>query len=191
MGNLRKLREILSAVPAGQVEESGIEIALAACWDELKGSNDSNMIGGKLYGRTEELEWNPPILSFKIERHGATVNGSSRAHRHLWSVNVENGEASRKDCGYRQLTPISPRYNAKFDAEEVVKIILSGEDDKRLIWKQDRREVKVDIATIVPMGGSNETEKARRKRFRTACETMLKEHGWEVVRYNVYRKEDT
>jgi hypothetical protein len=37
------------------------------------------MTGQKLLGRMEEVVWEPPILSFTVERHGGTVQGSSRA----------------------------------------------------------------------------------------------------------------
>jgi hypothetical protein len=43
--------------------------------------------------RAEELSWNPPILSFTIERHGATARGSSRAELHEWTVNLHEGTA--------------------------------------------------------------------------------------------------
>lgn len=57
-----------------------LERLLAAYWDELNG-DDGGMEGYKLLGRMEAVVWKP-ILSFRIERHGGTVIGSS--HRILW-----------------------------------------------------------------------------------------------------------
>jgi len=34
------------------------------------------MEGHKLKNRMESVMWNPPLLEFDIERHGATVNGA-------------------------------------------------------------------------------------------------------------------
>ncbi len=73
-------------------------------------------------------------------------------------------------------------------AEEIVRLIIDHADDPRLKWNKDRTEVVVDIATIVPDGGSQQTTTARRKRFRNECEKRLSKREWETVRYNKYRK---
>ena len=80
---------------------------LAECWDELKGADESAMRAFKL-DRAEDLSWDPPVLSFKIERHGGTVLGSSRAELQRWCVNLHEATASCEEQGYRQLRPNAP-----------------------------------------------------------------------------------
>jgi hypothetical protein len=41
----------------------------------------------------EDLEWNPPMLSFIIERHGAMVLGSTRAENQRWEIDMNKMEA--------------------------------------------------------------------------------------------------
>jgi hypothetical protein len=74
------------------LDANRIGLLLAGCWETLKGGSDTNMRAEKLW-RIEEPSWVPPILEFSIERHGQTVNGSSRATVYRWSVNLEMGEA--------------------------------------------------------------------------------------------------
>jgi hypothetical protein len=60
--------------------------------DAKRGADETAMEGWKV-SRAEELSWNPPILSFTIERHGATARGSSRAELHEWTVTLHEGTA--------------------------------------------------------------------------------------------------
>src|SRR5881628_2151218 len=48
---------------------------LAMAWENLEGSEDQGMTSVKLLDRMEDVCWEPPELSFTIERHGATVLG--------------------------------------------------------------------------------------------------------------------
>src|SRR3954447_10470619 len=79
MSTFDQLQDVLVGTPPGDLAEEiagRIESLLAACWDDLAG-NEGGMTGRKIPGRTEDLKWNPPILTFRIERHGAFVAGSS------------------------------------------------------------------------------------------------------------------
>lgn len=62
--------------------------ALAACWVDIEGSNEQGMDDHKLH-RIENPRWDPPYVIFELERHGATVAGSSRAEVHRWHVNID------------------------------------------------------------------------------------------------------
>lgn len=62
----------------------------------------------KLLGRMEQVRWEPPVLSFIVERHGETVNGSTRAELQHWEVAVENRTARIVKTGQRQLKPMAP-----------------------------------------------------------------------------------
>jgi hypothetical protein len=56
---------------------------LANCWHELEGAGQTAMQARKL-DRAEDVSWNPPVLSFTIERHGmSTDHRCNSAHGRL------------------------------------------------------------------------------------------------------------
>jgi hypothetical protein len=91
--DLNRLREKLRLRPAGPVDNLEFEGLLASCWQELEGNQDGGMKSYKLIKRTRSLRWDPPMLTFGIERHGPTKRGSVYAHEQFWAVNVERGTA--------------------------------------------------------------------------------------------------
>ncbi len=189
----KMLLEKFADIPHGKIEnrdqQSYIENALITSWDDLNLTDDfTSMEAYKLSGRMENIEWNPPLLIFIIERHGGTVMGSSRAELFKWIVDTSKHTATCQQSGHRQLKPMSKRYNAAKGAHEIVSLILSASQDSRLTWKDDGQIVVVNIAKVVPPGGSQQTEASRRKRFRNECEKLLADEGWQVVRYNTYKR---
>jgi hypothetical protein len=94
MEELRLLRRTLRSVKNGAIRETrDLERLLAVCWHDLDGADQTGMDGGKLIGRMEAVSWEAPILTFKIERHGATMCGSTRADVYTWRVDVNAGTA--------------------------------------------------------------------------------------------------
>ena len=91
MKTLPPLKEFLSDLHSGPIHSPSphLEPLLASCWGEFSG-DDGGMMGDKLIGRMEAVEWNPPLLTFVIERHGGTVMGSTRAELQHWEVNIDN-----------------------------------------------------------------------------------------------------
>jgi hypothetical protein len=86
---MQQLLEYLSTMSPGEIADVGqLDSLLAACWDQFDGGNAEGMEAYKLLGRMESISWNPPVLSFTIERHGGTVLGSTRADLQSWEVNV-------------------------------------------------------------------------------------------------------
>jgi hypothetical protein len=64
-------------IQPGPISNTGeLERLLAACWDELTG-DDGGMEAYKLLNRMEDVAWNPPLLTFVIERHGGTARGQN------------------------------------------------------------------------------------------------------------------
>jgi hypothetical protein len=63
-------------------------LLLAGCWHEFVGAESQRMHAGKL-GRMEDVRWEPPVLSFRIERHGAMGVGSTRAELQNWRVDLD------------------------------------------------------------------------------------------------------
>lgn len=184
---MKKLIEYLATVPHGKISTtSELESLLFNHWEEFKGSDFESTESYKLVGRMEDVYWDPPLLIFKIERHGATVMGSSRAALHKWTLNLEEKTAECKTGGYRQLFKRQPNLNVKKIAEEIIPIILNEKQDERLRWYKDGT-VRILIGQIIPTdSASKETVVNRRKRFRKAMDELMDKSGWDNVKLNLY-----
>jgi hypothetical protein len=145
------------------------------------------MEGNKLFfGRMKSVEWWPPLLTFKIERHGGASLGSSRAEIQNWAIDISKRIASLGGSSHRQLRPLQPRLDVAPLANAVAGSILTRQGDEYLKWFPDGH-VLVSIGKVIPLGGPKQTVAGRRKRFRTALDAILKANGWEKVRTNTYR----
>jgi len=105
--SLEQLRIVLRDVPPGKVQDGGhVKRLLVDAWDVFHNHGDGHGLTVlKLSGRIEDLSWDPPNLRFVIERHGRTVNGSSRAELHYWSCDVETGAGPLKGLVIDSLLP--------------------------------------------------------------------------------------
>ena len=131
------LKNFLAAQPAGPiVERSKLEDLLWSCWDAFDGSRETKMRIDKLL-RMEDPRWEPPLLQFDIERHGATVSGSSRAEVYTWTLNVETLVASPGFPRRRQLYSMDARLNVKPLAERLAAAIIAGTEDPGLKVRED------------------------------------------------------
>jgi len=183
---LESLREYLLALPLGPIEDATkCEVLLADAWLELD-TDYGGLSGRKLIGRMEDVKWNPPLLSFTIERHGATKYGSSRAELQDWDVDVDEGTASFGSTRYRQLYKKSPSLKTKPLAEEIRNLIIEFQDSEKLKWSEDKTAVKIVISRIIPDDTAKQTVAGRRKRFRRDLTELLQKHGWAEVRPNYY-----
>jgi hypothetical protein len=186
---LIELRNHLISLPPGTISveaSKGVEKLLIDAWPKLKiRTDDEHLERYKLGGRTENLAWNPPHLTFDIERHGATVQGSSRAHVHSWTVDVREGTAGMALAGTRQVRPMDKPVKVQPIAEEIAALIRDGKQDPRLEWKS-HTDVRVLISVIFP-ATNQQTTAGRRKRFRVALDAFLIQKGWTPVGANRYR----
>jgi hypothetical protein len=153
---------------------------LRGLWSQLSGSSYENTTPDKLC-RAESLDWQRPNLSFCLERHGGTVNGSSRADVHYWVVDLQKGSAAIEREGYRQLDPRSPPLNTKALAAELADLILQGVDDPRLEWQDGRTSVILVMNEIIPETYARTTQD-RRKRFRSQMKEVMEERGWKLYK---------
>jgi hypothetical protein len=177
------LRARLVSVPPGQLigkAATDVEALLAQSWDDIDGSDDGGMRGYKLVGRTEDLHWIPPVLSFRIERHGGFVLGSTRAELQTWAVDLTRNAAEIVGTGRRQLVAMDARLNVTPLAAETAAMILQGCDATRLKWPNPSR-VRVLVSEIIPTTNKQTTE-GRRQRFAAALEQHLAPNGWRRVR---------
>lgn len=165
-----------------------LERLLAAVWDELSG-DDGGMEAYKLLNRMEKPIWNPPVLNFRIERHGGTVLGSSRAEIQEWTVDLEEMTTTVKVVGRRQVRKPQSGLDVKAIAAELNSAIIAGNQDDRLKW-DGTSKVQVLIGKVLPEGSAvKDTLADRRKRLRDELTCLLEQARWKLVRPNVYEKE--
>jgi hypothetical protein len=154
---------------------------LQICWQHLDGSEENNTDSGKIY-RAENLRWSPPLLYLELERHGATVNGSSRAEVHHWAINVNRGTAQIVKVERRQLTKMSPRMDVKAKAREIADVIFHDLEHPSIQWDDNKLVVIIAISQIIPETVAQTTQ-SRRKRFRVSLDSILLEQGWERKKF--------
>jgi len=181
------LEEYLRSTAPGALTGSGeLERLLAQRWDDLRGASDGGMIGRKLLGRMERVQWNPPVLSFTIERHGATVLWSTRAELQRWEVDLETRTATQTETGQRQMRPMAARLDVKPLVSALVPAILGHEENELLKWYPDG-SVRVLIGKVLPADSAvPRTLSDRRKRFRQTLSERLAPLGWHESRPNFY-----
>jgi len=124
-----------TAVPSSAVlDTNSLNRLLADCWGDLEGAQEGGMEGRKLLGRMESVCWEPPILTFIIERHGGTVCGSTRAELQHWEVDLDRMTATIVKTGQRQIAPMARPVSVTPLAQEVAEAIIQGQSDQRLRW---------------------------------------------------------
>jgi hypothetical protein len=182
-----RLRAHLATVQPGELADTtDLERLLAGSWDEFTG-DDGGMKGYKLLGRIEDVTWQPPKLTFTIERHGGTVMGSTRAELQHWEVNVELKTAVIVKCGHRQLMPMAKRIYIKPLVERIVAAIHGGCGNE-LVEKHDDGTFSLKTTLIFPKGSAvNMTLEGRRKRLREAVAGVLLKDGWERLGKDIFR----
>jgi hypothetical protein len=191
MSTIEELATVLQNIPAGLIPtamRADVLNLLSGCWEQFDGSTDSNMAHWKVIreGGATDMAWDPPVLSFVVERHGATVLGSTRAEKQRWLLNLEKKTANHWSDGYRQLYPKAPPLNVKPIAEQVFEAVRQGpKSDSELIstgilvWRDDH--IIVWHGKLIPGGGYAMTVSGRRRRFRAELASLMETIGWELV----------
>ena len=176
-----KFRKLMEELPPGKIgDSSDVAFALSNVWSMLDGADQEGMDSEKIIGRMEEVVWEPPVLSFMIERHGGLILGSVCAELHEWSVNVEKRKAivrvGHKRLKGKKLPPL------KVDplVDEVVELIIAGKQDIRLKWRDDQTRVQVQVEKIIPGHGvAKRTLEGRRQQFGRRLTELMAQHGWQ------------
>jgi hypothetical protein len=128
------------------------------------------------------------ILTFKIERHGGTVLGSSRATLQEWKLDLDKKTAWCEERRFRQVHAPQPRLDVRALAEEVSSLVLHRQGDGRVRWYGDGR-VRVLVGKVLPdCSAVAQTLVGRRKRFRQALRERLAGEGWQEVGLHVYAR---
>lgn len=179
--SIEGLRTLLQSVPSGplatELSDEVIDL-LSDCWDSINGASDTSMAGHKVTSlRVENLAWEPPNLTFAVERHGGAVQGSKSAELQEWSVDLENNTAVPRLAGKRRLERFQQRLDTRALAVQVLDLVQQKSADVRLTWKSATC-VKINVAVVIPDGPANQTTQGRRKRFRRDLETLMLATGW-------------
>jgi hypothetical protein len=134
-------------------------------------------------GRMERIAWNPPMLSFVVERHGGIVaGGSTRAELQGWTIDLERHTAECCKVGWRQAAPMGPRMSVGPIAAEIAAIIEQRRTDPRIKWLDtERTAVRILIGRIIPHDAPNQTVAGRRRRFSNALDEALASTPWRRV----------
>ncbi len=181
MDRVNQLLRYLESASAGQLTADqgvAVQALLASCWSDLKYADGGGMHGGKLSGRMEALRWQPPALTFTIERHGGTVQGSSRAELQDWSIDLQAGTATYSSRRHRQLRPAARKLDVKVLSEELASVIAAGRQDDRVDWlSQD--SVRIKMSAVIPATVAQTTQ-SRRRRFREQLAALLHAQGWHL-----------
>jgi len=175
---LADLRQALEGVPSGALSKElvkTIEQLLSVVWDKLDGGRDTGMAAHKLRNRCQAMAWEPPVLSFEIERHGGTVLGSGNAEVQSWDVDLSEATAKVNPSGKRVL-----HRNKTIDVGDLAKVVselvVSGSKHEWLQWISPSA-VSILISKIVPQT-NKQTTASRRKRFIKSLTTILSQKGW-------------
>jgi hypothetical protein len=124
------------------------------------------------------VKWQSPNLLFTLERHGGTVNGSSRASLHHWQVDTNNWIACIIKKGHRQLKKQAKKVYAKQKCIEILDIITQLKDHIWIKWAPDHTQARLFITYVVPDDGKQRTISGRRKRIKEELPKYLEPEGW-------------
>ena len=182
------LKAFLETQNVGPIaDETRVARLIVGACDELEISDHTNMRADKLW-RMESPTWDPLVLLFDIERHGATVNGSSRATVYTWAIDISSGQAAPGRERRRQLSAMDKRLDVKPIAARLAEAIIASRADERFKITKDGN-VRLQIGSIIPATNA-QTTPARRKRLRRELDVLLKPHGWvQSINPNTYVKE--
>ncbi len=183
--NCLAFKQLMSKIPEGKIEDrvvsSKVEAALIKIWPMLDGGSEEGLDAAKLRDRMESIEWTSPILTFVVERHGATVMGSVYADLQDWQVNVAECTATLAEGKKRLLGAKQPPLKVEPLVKEIVELIAKRQEDDRLKWAKGNQRVQIQIGKIIPDDVAPQTLQGRRRRFSKLLEETLAEMGWQKV----------
>lgn len=178
MTAVHDLRAFLNTNGPGRVQDKTSLIdLLGAAWPTLSGCDQGSMHARKL-ARLESPVWDPPRLSFTLERHGGTVLGSTRADPQRWTVDLETRTAESETAGHRQLEPMAERVDLVNMARGIADAADTGKPHSAVEWT-DKNHVRVRVGILFPKnGGFRMTQDSRRRTLRRYLAEEFGGRGW-------------
>ena len=183
------LLEYLATLPAGMVEDRDKLIEyLFHSWRGFWGASDTGMDMMMLEGM-EVPAWNPPLLSFVIERPGGVIwSGPTPPELQEWVVDTETLWAKPFKNSYREVRLRAPSFHAKPAVDAVIALVEAQSDDRNLEWSKERDKVTILVRKIVPRG-SSKTVEGRIARFRAVLEDEMAALGWTETSSFTFQRE--
>jgi hypothetical protein len=176
LAKLRLMLEKLRSGPLSEDDRDDVLRLLEDAWSELQGASRATKMKPAKVRRAESLEWHPPILSFRLERHGGAVMGSKRGELQQWTVDLADETASFCPAGYRNLHKPAPRFEARKCAKNLSQQLEDGRPGVKWITENS---VQIIPTKVVPNeGAAAQTIRERRKRFRAEMIKVMSEQGW-------------
>ena len=160
---LTELRNLLREVSPGAVLETDtLERLLVACWNQFNGADSQGMKADKLIGRIGDAWWDPPVLSFEIERHGGVALGSVYAEVQSWSIDLEQLTASCTRAPGPLVSKRQDRLQLEPPVNRITNAVQGGINDEWLEWR-DKSRVRILVGRIIPTSAAaKQTVIARR-----------------------------
>ena len=174
------LKLFLGAQRRGPLSSSSELIGLvASAWRSFYGSNATSMCASKIeVNRVTNFEWDPPILSFEIVRHGSAVLGGKYGDVYRWQLDIERNIATFGLMGKKRVEPLAPSLDVKPLVTKIVSAVRNNERITGVDLKQDGTVV-VSAEHFVPsVGVVKETLQKQRKRFRAELHDQMSKIGW-------------
>jgi hypothetical protein len=182
----------LSPGPVPSDDRDTVTTLLARSWAEFSGSTNTSMASWKVTREDgpNDLEWNPPVLTFKVVRHGGTVLGSRRGEKQQWSVNVEKRTATPTTVGHVQLYERDRPFRTEEMAVIADKVCQAVQDDpntasdfsKGVIEWEGNDRVTIFHGKLVPAAAYQQTTIGRRRRFRAILAQKMNAIGWKFAK---------
>jgi len=182
----QKLCNFMAGIRCGKIEETEyLEKLLAQCWNSLEGAKEGGMEGYKLIRRMKDVRWEPPILSFYIERHGAVTLGSGYAEIQEWKIDLGKKTATYLGAGRRQVYKRASPIRVDPIVKEIVALVQANKEDTPFLkWSISHTEVEIRTGKVPGLEASSavkQTLEGRRRRFRKALIDAMEDAGWEVM----------
>ena len=184
--SLDPLPKLLAEIGPGKIPNGTIPALiseLGKIWNELPGATEESMEARKLE-RGFDWTWHPPVLSFLIERHGGTVLGSGRGPIQKWSLDLDTGTATWHPAGYRQLSPMNPRFDHKAAAQRIADALTAGPNSspglEGVRWKGPDT-VTITLNKFFPTDVPQQTATGRSKKLRASLVELVQSE-WQVER---------
>ncbi len=146
----------------------------------MDGSDDQNTWANKLHRLERPTIEQDGCITFQLERHGGTVNGSTRAHLHTWQVNLTKKTATITRHGHRQLQA-TKRWDYKTAAHEILAVVEAGQQHQAVSWIKEFTHFQLTLNKVVP-GGAQQTVTSRNRRFKEFFIKEAADQGWTCVK---------
>jgi hypothetical protein len=145
--------------------------------EEIEAMKRAFAILGKDLDRAEDVEWNPPVLKFAIERHGGVVLGGKTATVQRYEYNAETGELEQTNEfneGKRLLEERSPSFTedmARDLAEKIIGALRTGESHEGIKTLKNGTR-KITFQSLFKRD-YKQTRLARLKRLKAALDEIM------------------